>query len=402
MTSSIQTYVPDKLIRRAMPELDTVRGVAILLVVFFHGFGFEFGTTGLSGLPRLFVLATLPGWMGVNLFFVLSGFLITGILLEGREKPHYYKNFYIRRVLRILSAYYLLLVALFVVPRIGLVDNRQIGLAFIGFSFVYLSNLVDFFSVPMQYGALWSLAVEEHFYLLWPTAVRFFSRRSLACLAMAIFLGCPFLRAVAYELKYQYGSGYTWLVADGLAAGALLALFCRRPDASRRSVLQFSLFCMGSVLVLLAVGLPFGILLSGALLGGGSLRVTMLNLFFAGALGATLLIGTSRWKWLVRWPILQFFGEISYGLYLIHVLVYDVLDHFTARFLPGISVVAARGHFGQILARFTIGTGLAVAIAFVSRHTMEAKFLDLKSRLTRVAPDPLLDDESLDQKPQVA
>src|SRR3954467_3988626 len=82
------------LLRPMMPELDTIRGVAVLLVLFFHGFFFRYGLKGLSGLPKLFVAATQPGWIGVSLFFVLSGFLITGILLDSRSKRDYYRSFY--------------------------------------------------------------------------------------------------------------------------------------------------------------------------------------------------------------------------------------------------------------------------------------------------------------------
>src|ERR1700686_53956 len=96
----------ESLIRPVMPELDTVRGLAILLVLFFHGFGFQFASAPLPRLAHLFVVATMPGWVGVNLFFVLSGFLITGILLDSKNHPHYYRRFYVRRALRILPAYY--------------------------------------------------------------------------------------------------------------------------------------------------------------------------------------------------------------------------------------------------------------------------------------------------------
>jgi len=89
-----------------MPELGTIHGIAVLLVLFFHGFGFRYGHEGLSGLPKLFFAATVPGWVGVNLFFVLSGFLITGILLDAKPKANYYRSFYIRRALRILPLYY--------------------------------------------------------------------------------------------------------------------------------------------------------------------------------------------------------------------------------------------------------------------------------------------------------
>src|ERR1700720_3222358 len=100
------------LLRSRMPELDTIRGIAVLLVLFFHGFGFRYGLQGLSRLPRLFVTATLPGWVGVNLFFELSGFLITGILLDTKCRTNYYRSFYTRRALRILPLYYAVLLLL--------------------------------------------------------------------------------------------------------------------------------------------------------------------------------------------------------------------------------------------------------------------------------------------------
>src|ERR1700676_3257951 len=78
----------ESLIRPVMPELDTVRGLAILLVLFFHGFGFQFASAPLPRLAHLFVVATMPGWVGVNLFFVLSRFLITGLLLDSNVQPH--------------------------------------------------------------------------------------------------------------------------------------------------------------------------------------------------------------------------------------------------------------------------------------------------------------------------
>jgi len=375
--------VLEKLIRRSMPELDTVRGIAILLVVLFHGF-VRFGIAGLSGPPRFFVLATRAGWMGVNLFFVLSGFLITGILLDSRETPHYFRNFYIRRALRILPAYYLLLLVLLIVPQIGI--HRAVSLEFIGLSFVYLSNVTALFGVPMQYRPLWSLAVEEHFYLLWPTVVRFVSQRGLSYLATAIFFGCPLLRALAFRWNYPYEEHYTWFVADGLAAGAILALRCREPGTERKTIKRFSLFCVSSAVLLILLGAPFGILRSNRLMGA-SLRVTVLNLFFTGVLGAILLIGTSRWRWLVRRPILQFFGEISYGLYLFHMLVFDLLNRAAFHYFPRYSASLMRGHFGMMFIHFTIAAAVAVAVAFLSRYTIEATFLGLKSRWTAPVGD---------------
>src|SRR5260370_38913295 len=96
-TDVIDSEATPPLLRPRMPELDTIRGIAVLLVLFFHGFGFRYGLQGLSGFPKLIVAATLPGWTGVNLFFVLSGFLITGILLDSKSRAEYYRTFYIRR-----------------------------------------------------------------------------------------------------------------------------------------------------------------------------------------------------------------------------------------------------------------------------------------------------------------
>src|SRR5208282_44091 len=132
----------ESLLRSRMPELDTIRGIAVLLVLFFHGFGFRYGLQGLSGLPKLFVAATLPGWMGVNLFFVLSGFLITGILLDSKSKSDYYRSFYTRRALRILPLYYGVLLILGILTRTGWV-NRQASWTFLGLSFFYLSTVTE-------------------------------------------------------------------------------------------------------------------------------------------------------------------------------------------------------------------------------------------------------------------
>src|SRR5580693_4491011 len=97
------------LIRPVMPELDTIRGIAVLGVLFLHAFSWQYAGFHFGTLARKILVATQPGWLGVNLFFVLSGFLITGILLDSKLDPHFYRSFYTRRALRILPAYYSLL-----------------------------------------------------------------------------------------------------------------------------------------------------------------------------------------------------------------------------------------------------------------------------------------------------
>jgi len=215
-----------------MPELDSIRGIAVLLVLFYHGFGFAYGLSGLRGIGRLFVAATLGGWVGVNLFFVLSGFLITGILLDTKARADYYKRFYFRRALRILPLYYAVLCLLVVLTRAGLI-NRHVSWAFLGLSSIYMANVTELFGIPMQYGVLWSFGVEEHCYLFWPIAVRLLSRRGIAIAGTIICIMCTSLRSLSYVLGGQAGAGYTWLVADGLAIGAVLASLIRGPLGTR-------------------------------------------------------------------------------------------------------------------------------------------------------------------------
>lgn len=363
----------ESLLRSRMPELNTIRGIAVLLVLFFHGFGFRYGLTGLSGLPKLLVAATLPGWIGVNLFFVLSGFLITGILLDTASNADYYRTFYIRRALRILPLYYAVLVLLAVLTRTGWV-NRQASWAFLGLSFVYLSNVTGLFGVPMQYGVLWSLAVEEHFYLLWPAAVRSLSRHRVAVAGAIICILCPCLRAFYSIRGYDTGTGYTWLVADGLATGAVLAALARGPWGTRVRMWRLTKILFAASLAMFGAGYPFGIFRASRFLGV-TLRETALDLFFAGMVALSLLAGTSRWKAVVNRPVLQFFGEISYGVYLIHMLIFDLEDYLMDRVFPSRPAV---GHFGRMVLLFSVAAVFTVAVAYLSRWYFEEPFLRMK------------------------
>jgi peptidoglycan/LPS O-acetylase OafA/YrhL len=124
-------------------------------------------------------------------------------------------------------------------------------------------------------------------------------------------------------------------------------------------------------------GYSFGIFRASRFLGF-SLRETALNLLFAGTVALTLLIGTSRWKWVVNRPILQFFGDISYGVYLIHMLVFDLEDHFVGHWFPGLS--SPGGRFGAMVLAFSIAAAFTIAVATLSRWYFEEPFLRMKGR----------------------
>jgi peptidoglycan/LPS O-acetylase OafA/YrhL len=277
--------------------------------------------------------------------------------------------------------YYAVLAILAVLTRAGW-TSRSASWSFLGLSFFYLSNVTELFGVALQYGVLWSLAVEEHFYLLWPAAVRSLSRRRGAILGLIICVVCPCLRGYYFIRGYNTGTGYTWLVADGLATGAVLAALARGSRGTRIGMQRAAIISLGASVIMFTASYPFGIFRASRLLGL-SLRETALNLFFGGCIALALLVGTSSWKGVVNRPVLQFFGEISYGVYLIHMLVFDLEEHFLTGSFPSLS--AAGGHFALMVLHFAIVVAFTVAIAYFSRWYFEEPFLQLKRRFEKHA-----------------
>ncbi len=364
----ISTDIP--IVRARMPELDFVRGVAVLMVLFYHGLFWSNGLQGLTGLTRSLVDLTRFGWLGVNLFFVLSGFLITGILLDSKSDVHYFRRFYIRRALRILPALYALLLLLIL--------TRYPGRTYLLLSFLYLSNLTPLWGVAMTYPMLWSLAVEEHFYLVWPAVVRKLSFNALAKTVALIVVAEPIARAVSFSIGCYGGlSTYTWLISDGLASGAALALYVRSPRFSRKWLTFISCGLVGLTGLMLSIGGPYGVMTRERILGA-SLQLTSANFLFAGLLGMTLLVGTSRYSFLVRMSGFRFFGDISYGLYLVHWIAFYCFDAIARVNWPGL--YPARGRVNLMVIRFIIASTAGISVAALSRRYFEEPFLRLKDR----------------------
>ena len=370
---------PARLVRSVMPELDSVRGIAILGVVFLHGFYFPYSSLRFNGPAHIFIQLTQPGWMGVNLFFVLSGFLITGTLLDSQFKTNYYKRFYMRRVLRILPAYYAILILLLIL--------RKSSLAYFGLSFIYLSNMTNLFGVPQFYGPLWSLAVEEHYYLFWPAIVRRLTARGLSLTALGVCVLVPLVRAISFSLGLTRNLGtYTWCAADGLAAGSLLAILLRT-SITRQKVRRVCTSLLGLALVFATLGSPLGILTRNRLLGA-AFQYSLINLGCSGGLLLVLILGTSSWERFVNLSMFRFFGHISYGLYLIHLLIFGFYDTICARLLP--ALLPTSGRFGVVVLRFAVAGGLAVGVSYLSRKYFEEKFLRLKHRIDSNSPGELV------------
>ena len=366
------------ILRPVMPELDTVRGIAILMVFLFHAFE-DFTPSGpiVPAWERLFLSAVSLGWTGVNLFFVLSGFLITGILLDSAHKPQYYSRFYFRRALRILPAYYLLIAILVLVGRLSFVSHHT-SWAFAGLSVIYLSNITPLLGVARDYSPLWSLAVEEHFYILWPATVRMLTSRGLVITAALICACEPILRAIAVARGGLWWGPYTWLSADGLALGSLLAVFARSTMASRMNLLKLvglsALVAATTLVASVAVPRFIAISLRAACVNYGSLSV----------LCAALWLGTGACHRLVNLRILSFYGFISYGLYLIHALIFSLYNDASLKF-----AFFHVGHsFGQCFLRLLIVLVIATALAYISRTTYEEFFLRMKDKLDKKRANP--------------
>lgn len=314
-----------------MPALDGLRGVAILLVLITH---LVWAPIELRGFPRKVLDITSVGWIGVDLFFVLSGFLITGILLDSKGAANYFASFYARRALRILPLYYGVLFVTFVlVPLLGRAGvphlPRQFNPDQIWYWF-YAGNWA--WSWNHAYGPFvhfWSLAVEEQFYFVWPWIVLMTSRKTLARLCAFLLVLAPVLRGFLYlrgrNPEFIYSS--TWSYLDILALGALTALVVRNERWMQRVVPHIKwLFWVG-----LAVFIGFDSFNQemGAYGPAFIYGVLPLSISFAALLlWALVTTGSpSRIQSVLNWGWLRAYGKYSYSIYLFHPILFDFVDN---------------------------------------------------------------------------
>ncbi len=355
-----------------LPGLDIARGFAILMVLLDHGFAAD--QTPYLAHPSRFLLGfeyvARLGHMGVHLFFILSGFLITGILLDTRTQPDYFRNFYTRRVLRIVPAYLLMLVVL--------ITTRSITARYLAACLLCLSNMPSLLGATSEYPALWSLAVEEQFYLLWPLVLRKLSLRTIAILCTALILLTPALRfALLYGPAFTQDIHFkTWAVADFFAAGALLALAARLPHL--RPVLHQAvapLLLAGALLFALQHLAPQPTHLTLSNLNQATYLEPWL-LAFSGFVLLTFLRPGIASSFAAR-PLI-FLAKISYGLYLCHPALFTLINRHWL-----LNSTSTRTLLPQLLLRFLVEATVAIAIAALSRYTFEEFFLRLKPKHPR-------------------
>ena len=366
-----------------IPALDGLRGIAILLVLLRHSI-FGVGTV-LAGEPRSRLIAGLLAagqltWSGVDLFFVLSGFLIGGILLDARDSPRYFQTFYLRRSYRILPLYFVAMgVLLFThLPWYALLAGpgrfRPLEIP----SWAYTTFTQNFWMARLgTFGLIsasvtWSLAIEEQFYLTVPLLIRRIQIRYLPAVLVAVIVGAPLIRVLIRSMFRDNGGIACYVLtparADALSLGVLCALLVRRRRVwdwlvMRRGLLRattYALFC----------GLAFM-----TYRGYDALSVAMttwgyswLAVFYSGFLLLALTETGGWFERVLRNRVLGRFGTLAYCLYLIHIPVMQSFRHPLSRWLP--ESPAIWWILGGIL-----GAGAAIAIASLSWKYFEKPLL---------------------------
>ena len=368
-----------------IPALDGIRGLAILAVMVYHTFIFG-GMPFDSAADRAVFAIAGTGWAGVDLFFVLSGFLITGILYDARGSDGYFRVFYARRTLRIFPLYYGALALYFLVlpaafPSQAAVANTGGQLWF----WSYLSNVetaIHGWGATSAYvDHFWSLAVEEQFYLVWPLVIFHLSRRATLRLCAALCVGSLLFRA--WLVQHDAGTAAFVLMparVDALAIGAALALSVRGPQGTR-VIVRYAKPVLATCLLLVA---GIWILRGGFSKNDPVVAVvgfSLTALVSGGFLGLAITAApTTRLARSLYAPSLRSLGKYSYALYLFHqplALVLPALG-ISAGILPS---VAGSSLPGQLLYG-TVVIALSFAAALASWHLYEKHFLKLKRFVT--------------------
>ena len=359
---------------RHIPALDGVRGLAVMTVFLYHYGG---GAQSTNPIVHGGGIAAQFGWCGVTLFFVLSGFLITGILWDSRGQQHWWRNFYVRRSLRIFPLYYFSLLVIFI-ASLAVHDHKYLGT--LGIFLLYLQNMPFCFrwdinsATGLHLYHFWSLAVEEQFYLVWPFLIQGIpSRRSAKALCVAVFIGSFLFRAAGYKWGWE-NLGFLTLSRMGeLAAGAWLALRLRGSQQEWEILQRWS----PAVAMTGFAGICVIAWHQGDFKMRDHSHMTMTGLVLTAAVAGALLcmaISGTYIRRILELRFLRWLGGISYGVYVYHVLLIDFFENLGARFTHNRSVGSA--HAVALMLAFPS----VLLLAMASYRWLEAPLLRLKNR----------------------
>lgn len=382
-------------LRGYISSLDGLRGFSLLMVVFAHstwGLVYPLHTTGDV------LLAKLSGhvWVAMDFFFVLSGFLITGILADARGKTGYFKNYFARRALRVFPLYYGFIILAFVIlPLVGVMipDQQAMGERWKYFLYVQNVAFAQRGLIPRNTGYLWSMAVEEQYYLLWPIAVLLVPSRTLQrwCLVTVPALIVARLALVAMGGTFVLLYVTTPLRVDSLLLGSFLALYAREPGGAERLVRwsrpTFLLSALAG-LVIIAYKPLLGVLLHGSAFAVNSnnlaldhyvqaLRFSVQAIFAAALLVRVAVAPPGSWvkRFFDNRPM-RLCGKYSYATYMFHVPVFVLCEYFGFRASQLPLVHGAQ--WPRALAGYGILLGVSLVLAAISWEVYEKQFLKLK------------------------
>jgi peptidoglycan/LPS O-acetylase OafA/YrhL len=343
---------------RKIDALDGFRGVAVLLVVVHHL---------PVAMPWLFHRATKGGGFGVDAFFVLSGFLITAILLRDQAKGGRvrFRAFYRRRALRLLPALFVFVGLYLYYSWITGLPGAHEPSSVLSIIFYYSNTYLRRLPISPGLGHLWSLAVEEQFYLLWPLCLALFLglRRRLTPTVL-ILVGAIAIVAIRRADMWNNGTPWLWLYtrlftrADALLVGCLLAQLWVRNKLPKRGVQLAGWLALGYYLYLVRVGASNSFLYRG----GFTLIAATLGI---------ILLAVLETNWIVNRVLetraLRAVGRVSYGLYIWHLPIFTAVRRYDRTWQPSVQMIVA--------------LGLAAAATCGSWFLVERPFLRWKDRL---------------------
>ncbi len=373
------------LLYHTLPGLDGVRGIAILLVMLYHLAAMKPAST----LDKLFYRFTHYGWSGVDLFFVLSGFLITGILIEARGEKNYFRNFCARRALRILPLYYAFVAGLLLLyPRVGGADIAKEAFVLQQNQWWVWTHLVnwrvawtgDFWTqTPLGTGGFWSLSIEEQFYLVWPAVILLVPQRHLLRLCASLVLVATIIRFGMAAMGISWAAIFTVTFArmDAIAMGAMIAVLARR--ASGLSGVKKA---APVVAVIALAGLGTVDLLSRTHFRvGDKFALAIQCTFFVWLWGAlvVLTLTAAQGSFLQRLTyasVLRIFGKYSYALYLFHGHMNRLFEKLG--FNPNRGLIIGGSVLPWQMVYLAASFAASLAVAYLSWHLYEKHFLRLK------------------------
>jgi len=360
---------------RRIPELDSLRGLAALAIMAFH----------------LNPPAFAPGWTGVDLFFVLSGYLITGIILRHGEERGFLKAFYARRGLRIWPIYYITLGVLVLAnPYLP----KPYSLESVPYYATYTQNVPLYWkgtapSLP-TFDHTWTLALEEQFYILWPALLLLSGRKRVVPVCLATIALAYMAREGGWFSYDHYSERLLIARCDGFALGGLLAAVLSGEITPRVR------WGVAAVFVLAILYNGWGIVAAGSATGYLGLptppnparTILAVGGLYFGLVGVVVLGVGSFWLLPLRWRPLAYLGQISYGMYLYHYPIFWAVDGFQLS-------------YQQPWSTRTVKVGLTLLVAVASWHLVESPILRLKNRFrydsvksAEAAVEPRLSAES--------